>query len=699
MLRAVVRRSLRSAARRSLRSAPPWLVHPLRWQRAPVPWPAVGRGALSAGPLLAVALATGHPGAGVLAGIGAMLAGVNDRPGTRRKGAAHIGLPALAGASGLLAGALLDAVAPTSWWAVPLLFAVGLLSGAVSVSGPVWSAAGMQMLVATAVGAGMPMPGSPWFKALCFLGGACWLMLLRLVLRPPRPWGGALDGERAAIAAVFDALADALDAVGGPGAEGARRRLTAALDRADEALRLRRLLRVPVLRLRALRGGRRVGVPRVRARSTTASAQERLLAERFAAATALCEASVALLWEAHALPARIADGPRRLAAAMRTGEPPGPLPAPVPETTARSSFDRALLDAAVVFGRTEPRDGPAEEAGHPHPHALGAFTGKGRGRHRRGVFGAAGRAYGLRVAVCVSASTVAALLLGTEHWFWLPATAAFLVKPDMGPLFSRVVNRVAGTAVGVLLFAGLTAVAEGPWWPVVVAGAAGALIPVATRHFALQTTVVTLMVLAFLFTAGDTQAAAPRLTHTAIASGIVLLAGHLPRLLAPGTHVGPRFAAALRRTEDYVRHVLAVRPAPVAAPGEPVRRAEGSEERMALRRAAYRALGEARAMAEMAASEFPSRRGPTRDWLAAMAMAERVVDAATACAVRLEHGAPRPGRANADRITDALAEAAKDADRRVGRASALRSAAAGEREALAHVVTRLHHVGEVTPAA
>ncbi|MBR7677250.1 FUSC family protein, partial [Streptomyces daliensis] len=59
------------------------------------------------------------------------------------------------------------------------------------------------------------------------------------------------------------------------------------------------------------------------------------------------------------------------------------------------------------------------------------------------------------------------------------ATAAFLVKPDMGPLFSRVVNRVAGTAVGVLLFAGLTAVAEGPLWPVVVAEAAGALILVA----------------------------------------------------------------------------------------------------------------------------------------------------------------------------------------------------------------------------
>ncbi len=225
---------------RHRRAVPAWLAHPFRWQRLPVPWAAVARGALCAGPLLAAGIATGHPAPGVLIALGSMLAGVNDRPGTRRTGIVHIGLPALAAALGMLTGASLRA-ADAGWWVVPALAAVGFVSGAGSVAGPVRSTAAMQMLAATVLGAGMPLPGAPWAKALAVLAGCLWLLLLRLVLRTPRPAGGPLHGERAAVATVFDALADALEAVGGPGAEPARRRLTAALDRADEALRLRRL--------------------------------------------------------------------------------------------------------------------------------------------------------------------------------------------------------------------------------------------------------------------------------------------------------------------------------------------------------------------------------------------------------------------------------------------------------------------------
>ncbi|MGW8380890.1 FUSC family protein [Streptomyces sp. ODS28] len=659
---------LRTAARRtadSLSSArssvPPWLVHPFRWQRAPVPWAAVLRGALAAGPLLALAVVTGHAGAGVMAGMGAMLAGVNDRPGTRRTGIAHIGLPALMGAVGLLSGSLLESVVPSAWWTLPLLFAVAMIGGTVSISGQVWSSAGMQLIVTTTVGAGMPMPGNPGFKALCFLAGAGWLLLLRLVLRTPRQLGGALGGalhgERAAVAGVFDALADALEAAGGPRAETARRALTGALDRADEALRLHRLFRL------------RRGTP-----------AEVLLAQQFASATALCESSVALLWEGRALPERVIAGPRRLADAVRSGERPGRLPSPASDSPARSSFDRALLKAAVAFSRTE----PAGSAGDTDPHAPRTARGN-RARYRRALFGAAGRSYGIRVAVCVTASAVVALLLGTEHWFWLPATAAFLVKPDMGPLFSRTVNRFAGTALGVLVFAGLATLGQavgGPWWPALLAGAAGSAVPVATRHFALQTSVITVMVLSFVWTGGDTQAAPDRLTHTAIACAIVLLVGHLPQLVAPGAHVGNRFAVGLRRTEDYVRHVL-------TAP----RGSEADDERRALRRAAYRALGEVRALAAKAAAEFPSRRGQTRDWLALLATAERVVDAATACAVRLEHGGPRPSVREVEELAGQLAQAASDMDGRNGRDRLAHSGV------LDSVVHRLHHTGVLTRAA
>ncbi|MFE1773502.1 FUSC family protein [Streptomyces sp. NPDC059008] len=653
---------------RAPRAVPAWLAHPFRWQRLPVPWAAVARGALCAGPLLGAGIATGHPAPGVLAGLGSMLAGVNDRPGTRRTGIVHIGLPALASALGMLIGASLQA-AGAGWWIVPALFAVGFVSGAGSVAGPVRSNAGMQMLATTILGAGMPLPGAPWTKALYVLAGCLWLLVLRLVLRSPRPAGGALSGERAAVATVFDALADALGAAGGSGAEPARRRLTAALDRADEALRLRRLTS------RLLR--------------RPARAEELLLTERFAAATALCEASVALLWEARPLPSRVAESPRRFAEALRTGRPPGRLSAPETSTAARGAFDQALLDAAVVFARREPSPRPepepeADAATEPAPpppgrptgavppgaavrRMLGAFAERWT-RRGRSLLGPAGRHYGLRVAVCIAASAAVALLLRADHWYWLPVTATFLVKPDLGPLFSRTVNRFAGTVAGVLVFAGAGLLLTGAWWPALVAGAGGALLPFATRHFALQTVAITLMVLSFVDVGGAAPTAfgrayphltalpaAERIVDTSIACAIVLIVGHLPQLADPRRRVGQRVTSALRATERFLRHVLESEPG-----ADPTRR-------LALRRAAYRALAEARAAAETAAAELLAARDRNPDWLTVVTAAERVVDAATACAVRLDHGAHRPDRQESERLCRALsamADALEDPRRR-----------------------------------
>ncbi|MFE2037621.1 FUSC family protein [Streptomyces scopuliridis] len=639
------------------RSVPAWLTHPLGWRSAPIPWTAVLRGALSAGPLLALGLLTGHLSQAVLAGLGAMLAGVNDRPGTRRTGVVHIGLPAVGGALGLLCGGLL-ADAGSRWTAVPALFVVGWLSGALSVTGPVWSAAAMQCLVTAAIGAGMPIPGPAWLKAVCYLGGAAWLLLLRFLLRAPRHIGrrGARrEGEREAVAAVFDALADALHALGGPDAEPARRRLIAAQHRADESLRLMRLLPFP---------GRREG---------RGSAQAHRITERFAAATALSEAGIALLWEGRPLPRQVVDAPRLLAAAVRTDSAPGALASPVSDTVQRGAFDRALLAAAVTFDRTTPgrTPGPAEQARPPRPslntrsarRALKELTAPGSLRTLGRAFAPARRENALRVALCVAASAAVALSLHQTHWYWLPATAAFLVKPDLGPLFSRVVNRVAGTATGVLVFTVLTlalAGLGGLWWLVAVVVAGGALIPVATRHFGFQTAVVTLLVLSFVYTVGDTEATGARLLDTALACGIVLLVGHLPRLTDPRVRVGHRFAVALRRTERYLRHVLDdPGTAPAASTGASVTAEAprgGDATGIALRYAAYRALSEARAAAETAAAELPGpHRAHRHDWLAVMARAERIVDAATVCAVRVEQGVPLPTPTEARWVTSALA--------------------------------------------
>ncbi|WP_392673295.1 FUSC family protein [Streptomyces sp. LN785] len=653
---------VRRGARSVRRPAPVWLTHPLSRRPAPVPRTAMVRGALAAGPLLGAGIVTEHTGPGVLAALGAMLAGVNDRPGTRRRGAVGIGLPALAGSLGILGGTTV-ADSAGAWAAVPVLFLVGWFSGALSTVGPVWLAAALQLLVATTIGLGMPMPGPAWFKAGCFLSGASWLLLLRLVPRTPRPGGPARsNGEHEAVAAVFDALADALHAFGGPRGPAARRRLVAAQQQADEALRLMRLLPWP---------GR-------------AGAAGHPLAERLGAAVALCEAGIALLWEGRAVPGEVADGPRRLAAAVRTGGPVGLLPSPLSDTVGRAAFDRALLEAAVVFDRT------LHGAASPGPRKITAPA-----RPWRSMRSPAGKEYGLRVALCVTVTGAVAQTLHEAHWYWLPATAAFLVKPDMGPLFSRVVNRFAGTVAGVLAFVLCTTVPGGLNAPATVAlvVAGGALIPFSVRHFGLQTAVITVLVLSFVRTAGDTEAAPARLLETTLACAIVLLVGHLPRLADPGVRVGHRYAVALRCTERYLRHVLAG-PEGSLDPRRPG--AQGP----ALRNAAYRALAEARAAAETAAAELPGPYGgKRRDWSAVTASAELIVDAAAVCALRVEHGVPRPSPAEVEQVTTALSSAADALEGGHGGSRPAPGAGPRDCRSLRDVMTQLHGIHAFTAAA
>ncbi|GLW56005.1 FUSC family protein [Kitasatospora phosalacinea] len=610
---------------------PDWLTHPLRWQRGPVPWAATVRGAAGMAVPLGLAVAAGRPAEGVLAGLGAMFAGVNDRPAGRRTGAVQQAVPALAGALGLLLGAA------TGWWAVPLLGAVGVLSGAISVTGPVASAAAVQLTVLTVLGCGMPVPLPGWAKAACYLAGAGWLLLLRQLTTHPRP----LHAERHAVAAVFDALADALDATGTDRAETARRRLTAALDRAGEQLR---------------------------------TDHHHTLRTRLAAASALSEAGVALLRDARPLPARLATGPRRLADAVRADRLPGPLPVPAAETPATAAFDRAVLRAATAFGETPGAEGaPGTERvrGYGLRRRLAGWVLGARPGPRPGgpgavpavpavrPWGRAGRAYGVRVGVCVAASAALALGLRAGHWYWLPVTAAFLVKPDLGPLFSRVVNRFAGTVAGVLLVAALAPAPPGPWWPVAAVAATGALIPVAQRHFAAQTAVITVTVLAFVTTGGDHGAAPGRLADTTLACALVLLVGHLPGLADTRARVGQRAAHALRHTQRYLDHVLLTErqdPDRPAAEDDAARRAE-------LRRTAYRTLAQARAAAENAAAELRPGAPAEPDWLRLTVHAERLADAATAYAVERDHGAPAPATPAARTLTRALAAAADALDR------------------------------------
>ncbi|MEU1849068.1 FUSC family protein [Streptomyces sp. NPDC019990] len=612
-----------SRTRRARLALPPWLAHALSAQRGPVPWSAVTRGALSAGPLLLVAVQAGRTSLGVIAAIAAMLAGINDRPGSRRASVKRLGVPALGGALGLVIGTYTGqetgAVALTV-----ILTAVGLVAGGISAIGPVASAAGTQLLVGSAVGAGMPLPEPGWERALIFLAGAGWLLLLRLVLPTPGSLAGGFrfDGERKAVADVYDAVADLLDAVGGPDAIRRRAALTAALDHAQDALTGPRLRRY------------------------ASSSTERRLHAQYAAALPLAEAATALAWAGEAISERASEGPRRLAAAVRSNTPTGPLPAPSRSAPALRALDDALLYAAEVFDQ-----GRGSEL-HTRTRSL---------RERlRPVFGTAGREYGLRVALCFGASSAVAQALHQgqwygqhDHWYWLPATAVFLVKPDLGPLASRVLNRAAGTVLGAVLFAGFAAVLPRPEGLIALVALSGALIPVATRHFAAQTAVVTVLVLALVMVGGEPQASMGRIGETLLACAIVLVVGHLTMPGQKGGGVRGRLTAAGEAAFAYLTHVLTEADAPrIGTSGTP---SGHRATRWTLRREAYRTLAEARSAITLSAHELPALARHTEGADEVADVLERLVDTTTACAVHLDDTG-RIGPHDRERLAAVLAE-------------------------------------------
>ncbi|WP_329534631.1 FUSC family protein [Streptomyces sp. NBC_01450] len=602
-------------------AVPPWLAHALRAQHGPVPWSAVVRGALAAGPLLLVAVLSGRTSVGVVAALGAMLAGINDRPGSRRAAVRRLGVPALAGAGGLLvgsyAGQQVGAVTLTL-----LLTVLGLLAGAVSAVGPVASGAGTQLLVAASIGAGMPLPEPGWQRALLFVGGAGWLLVLRLALPTPGATAGdyRFDGERDAVGGVYDAVAALLEAVGGLDAPARRVALTAALDHAQDAL----------------------GGPRLR--RYAGSAAERRLHAQYAAALPLAEAATALAWAGEAVPARAAEGPRRLAVAVRTSTHTGPLPAPARSAPALRALDDALLHAADAFD-----GGGDDNALHTRRRTAASLA--------RTALGSGGREYGLRVALCFGTAVAVAQALhharwygNHSHWYWLPATAVFLVKPDLGPLVSRVICRAAGTVLGAVLFAGFAALLPRPAGLVALVALCGALIPVATRHFAAQTAVVTVLVLSLVMVGGEPGASWSRIGETLLACAIVLLVGHLPALGQRGGGVRARLTRATEAAHTYLAHVLD----------------DGTTDdrsgRWALRREAYRALAEARAAIDLAAAELPAlaRHAEGTDEVAATL--ERLVDTTTACAVQLDDNG-RLTPQHTERIAELLDELAEARER------------------------------------
>lgn len=592
-------------------AAPHWLRGLLSQNPVPIPWKRAARAAVALAGPIAVGLALGRGDLGVLVSIGALCVTFADTDGPYGPRAERMGLAALLGLVGYAVGTHVH----PGWLAL-----VAAVSAFISAAGSTASMAGLQLLVFAVVGTGQR--ADPWLATGCFAAGAALALALALAAWPVR--GAAV--ERAAVAEVYEDLAAMLAASGTEQAREARRRLTAALDRAYDAL----------LEARSRLAGRDWSYRRLFT----------LLTET----TPVIEGAVALVNAGKPAPpptvTYLFDAALRIRVRQPLAEPPEPPPDAGPAVRQMHAGLVAVADFRASSADTDRRE-PGAPAGARLREwwdtvALGALT----------------WSQVARLTVCVGLAVLAGELLPLEHSFWVPLTVAIVLKPDFGSVFGRAVLRGVGTVAGVLLGAAVLAVDPGPWLLVPIVAVVALCLPIGqVRNYGMFSTFVTPLVIVQLdlANAGDWALVGARLLDTALGCAIVLVVGFA---LWPGARrprVGAELADALDLVADYLADALGP---------EPARRSD-------LRRSAYRALADLRTSFQRSLVE-PFRAGrQAAAWWPVIMTTERLADAVTGAVL----AAARVGPARPADV-GALADAVRDA------ASAVRAEGAPEDRAL-----------------
>ncbi|MFC5290733.1 FUSC family protein [Actinokineospora guangxiensis] len=575
--------------------APHWLRELLSQNPVPIPYKRAARSALALAGPIAVGLALGRGDIGMLVSIGALCVTFADTDGPYAQRAERMGLAALLGTAGYCVGTLVH----PGW-----LVLVAALSAFISATGSTVSMAGLQMLVFACVGTGQT--AEPWLATVCFAGGALLAVVLALAAWPVR--GAAV--ERAAVAEVYEDLAAMLAASGSDQAREARRRLTASMNRAYDAL----------LQARSRLAGRDWSYRRLFV----------VLTET----TPVVEAAVALVNAGRPAPPATVTYLFDAALRIRLRSPLAEVPEPPEDAGPALRQMHAALRSVADF-----RQGVSSTDRREDEPPLGQRL---RGWWDEVALGALTWGHVARLAFCVGLAVLAGELLDLEQPYWVALTVAIVLKPDFGSVFGRAVLRGLGTAAGVLLGAAVLAVDPRPWLLVVLVAAVALLVPIGqVRNYGMLSTFVTPLVIIQLdlANAGDWSLVGVRLLDTAIGCAIVLVFGFA---LWPGAR-GPRVGAELADTIDLLADYLAdaLGPAP--------------DRRSDLRRSAYRALTDLRTSFQRSLVEpFRAGRQAAAWWPVIMTM-ERLTDAITGAVL----AQARVGPATAEDVA-ALAAAVRD---------------------------------------
>jgi uncharacterized membrane protein YccC len=409
-------------------AVPGWVGEMVRPRRAPVPWPEMVRATLAICVPLSVALAAGRGTLGVLPAMGGLLGTLADAGGpywTRVKRAGSATL--FGGAVGLTTGSVIHG---HGWAAVAALVVLAGVSGALSSIGDIGSVTGLQLLVYTGLGLG-PVGGQRpvWHTAAGFVLGAAWALILILPGWPLSPRGK----EQRDVAAVYEALADKLAAIGTDRFAAARQAVTAALNTAYDEL----------LSVRAVSSGRNRRMMRL----VAALNSSHLMAE-----------ASTFLWLAgrRPPPPLVIDAVRRLADSVREGGPPPFIPPAWDTGPGALALREAMAGAARVLSRDwSPARSDLVVSREPPGRRVAAAVSR-----LLDGFGSVNRQFTVRLMACV---LVVSEVLPLQRSYWVPLTVAIVLKPDYGSVFVRAVQRGLGTVVGAVLGAVLLVLLHGLW--------------------------------------------------------------------------------------------------------------------------------------------------------------------------------------------------------------------------------------------
>jgi uncharacterized membrane protein YccC len=439
------------------------------------------------------------------------------------------------------------------------------------------------------------------------------------------------------VAAVYQALADQLAAIG-TGALAARRQaLTAAVTAAYDDL----------LSARAIAAGRN--------RTTM-----RLLAA-LNASNQMAQAATTLGVAGNRPPPMVIETVRRLAEAIRTGAKgfQAPMIPPVWDTSPGAlALREAMVGVARVLARDwtpgdRTRAAQREEILSEEVRQRSGDPADGiRERILRVVGGGQiSRTFAIRLMACMGVAGVVSEVLPLQRSYWVPLTVAIVLKPDYGSVFARALQRGIGTIVGAVAGAVLLALFHGAWL-LIPFGALGALLPYGRdRNYGLQATFLTplVVVLVDLLRPIGWQLALDRLVDTLIGCAIVVVIGFAPWPMAWYAHLPAKFGQAALDVRGYMRDAL----------GDP---GPSAPDTAAQRRSTYRALGDLRAEFQRTMSEPPSISRSARAWWPAAVGLEQVLDAVTAVALAVGRGArvPADGVRQLCEALDAVNRAASD---------------------------------------